>query len=88
MLPDLPLPCQIIFVLKMVSTVRCFFCFTMEANTMNLDITAPIVCNIGCHGTLADESFCHLLIMFANSWDPDKKQQSVYPDLDPNRLTQ
>ena len=38
---------------------------------MNLDITAPIVCNIGCHGTLADESFCHLLIMFANSWDPD-----------------
>ena len=30
--------------------------------------------------------FCHLLITFANSLDPDQAQQIVGPDLDPNRL--
>ena len=31
--------------------------------------------------------FCHLLITFANSLDPDQAQQHVGPDLDPNCLT-
>ena len=31
--------------------------------------------------------FCCLLITFANSLDPDKAQQNVGPDLDPNCLT-
>ena len=31
--------------------------------------------------------FCHLLITFANSLDPDKAQQNVGLDLDPNCLT-
>ena len=31
--------------------------------------------------------FCHLLIIFANSLDPDQAQQNVGPDLDPNCLT-
>ena len=32
-------------------------------------------------------SFCHLLITFASSLDPDQAQQNVGPDLDPNCLT-
>ena len=28
--------------------------------------------------------FCHLLITFANSLDPDQARQNVGPDLDPN----
>ena len=31
--------------------------------------------------------FCHLLITFANSLDPDQARQNVGPDLDPNCLT-
>ena len=31
--------------------------------------------------------FCNLLIIFANSLDPDQAQQNVGPDLDPNCLT-
>ena len=31
--------------------------------------------------------FCHLLITFANSLDPDQAIQNVGPDLDPNCLT-
>ena len=31
--------------------------------------------------------FCHLLITFANSLDPDQTRQNVGPDLDPNCLT-
>ena len=31
--------------------------------------------------------FCHLLITFANSLDPDQAGQIVGPDLDPNCLT-
>ena len=31
--------------------------------------------------------FCHLLITFANSLDPDQAQQNVRPDLDLNCLT-
>ena len=30
---------------------------------------------------------CRLLIIFANSLDPDQDQQNVGPDLDPNCLT-
>ena len=36
---------------------------------------------------LASGNFCHLLITFANSLDPDQAQQNVRPDLDPNCLT-
>ena len=36
---------------------------------------------------LASGHFCHLLITFANSLDPDQDQQNVGPDLDPNHLT-
>ena len=35
----------------------------------------------------ASGDFCHLLIIFANSLDPDQDRQNVGPDLDPNRLT-
>ena len=35
----------------------------------------------------ASGDFCHLLITFANSLDPDQAQQNVGPDLDPNCLT-
>ena len=31
--------------------------------------------------------FCHLLIYFANSLDPDQAPQNVGPDLDSNCLT-
>ena len=36
---------------------------------------------------LASGHFCHLLIIFANSLDPDHDRQNVGPDLDPNCLT-
>ena len=36
---------------------------------------------------LASSDFCHLLITFANSLDPDQDGQNVGSDLDPNRLT-
>ena len=32
-------------------------------------------------------NFCHLLITFANNFDPDQARQNVGPDLDPNCLT-
>ena len=35
---------------------------------------------------LANGDFCHLLIAFANSFDPDHDHQNVSPDLDPNWL--
>ena len=35
----------------------------------------------------ASGDFCHLLITYANSLDPDQAQQSIGPDLDPNCLT-
>ena len=36
---------------------------------------------------LASGNFCHLLITFANSLDPDQVQPNVGPDLDLNCLT-
>ena len=36
---------------------------------------------------LASGNFCRLLIIFANSLDPDQDRHSVGPDLDPNCLT-
>ena len=36
---------------------------------------------------LASCDFYRLLLTFANSLDPDKDQQNVSPDLDPNYLT-
>ena len=35
---------------------------------------------------LASGNFCHLLITFANSLDPDQDQLNVLLDLDPNCL--
>ena len=35
----------------------------------------------------ASDNFCHLLITFANSMDPDQARQNVGPDLDQNCLT-
>ena len=35
----------------------------------------------------AIDNFCHLLITFANSLDPDQARQNVGPDLDLNCLT-
>ena len=35
----------------------------------------------------ASSDFCHLLITFANSLDPDQARHNVGPDLDPNCLT-
>ena len=32
---------------------------------------------------LSSSNFCHLLISFATSLDPDQDQQNVGPDLDP-----
>ena len=34
-----------------------------------------------------NDDFCHLLITFANSLEPDQAWQNVGPDLDPNCLT-
>ena len=31
--------------------------------------------------------FCHILIIFANSLDPDQARHNVGPDLDPSFLT-
>ena len=39
------------------------------------------------NSVLASGDFCHLLIFFANSLDPDQDQQNVGPDLDPNCLS-
>ena len=36
-------------------------------------------------GNYLTPSFSHLLIIFANSLDPDQDRQNVGPDLDPNR---
>ena len=36
---------------------------------------------------LASGDFCHLLITFANSLDPDQDGHSVHPELDRNHLT-
>ena len=36
---------------------------------------------------LTSSDFCHLLITFANSLDPDLVQQNVGSDLNPNSLT-
>ena len=35
----------------------------------------------------ASGDFCRLLLIFANSFDPDQDRQDVGPDLDPNCLT-
>ena len=35
----------------------------------------------------ASGNFCHLLMAFANSLDPDQDRQNVDPDLDLNLLT-
>ena len=35
----------------------------------------------------ANSRFCHLLMIYANSLDPNQAQQNVRPDLDPRCLT-
>ena len=39
------------------------------------------------YSLLPGDTFCHLLITFAKSLDPDQAPQNVGPDLDPNCLT-
>ena len=43
--------------------------------------------NIFVNSFHAKGNFCHLLITFANSLDPDQEWQKVGPDLDSNCLT-
>ena len=40
----------------------------------------------GLKSVLASSKFCHLLITFANSFDPDQDRHSVGPDLETNCL--
>ena len=52
----------------------------------------PTFCQMGvlnsCFQNPSESSdFCHLMIIFTNSSDPDQDQQNVGPDLDSNRLT-
>ena len=64
---------------------------SMEANKgkdNNQDIYFNLLAaHTGVNSSLASVDFCHLLITFANSLDPDQDRQSVGPDLDPNCLT-
>ena len=46
-----------------------------------------IVVVFGHNTVLASNDFCHLLITFANSLDPDQDRHSVRFDLDPNHLS-
>ena len=39
-----------------------------------------------CAKLTSSVDFCHLLITFANSLDPDQDQQNIGPDLVPNCL--
>ena len=41
-------------------------------------------CSHPCNSLPTRGDFCHLLITFANSLDPDQARQNVGPDLDPN----
>ena len=47
---------------------------------MNIYYKMHVLCNIGFITCL----ICHLLIIFANSLDPDQARHFVGPDLDPN----
>ena len=49
-------------------------------------LLAKYVVALGFNSFLASNNFRHLLIMFANSLDPDQDGQIFGPDLDPNHL--
>ena len=52
---------------------------------MKLDLSCKMDLNFT--PFLLAANFCHLLITFANSLDPDQDRQNVGRDLDTNRLT-
>ena len=51
-----------------------------------MDFISFLFLKIG-NSFLASGNFCHLLLTFENSLDPDQDQQNVNPALDPNYLT-
>ena len=53
----------------------------------NRDITPKIGLYAILNSLLASYIFCHLLLIFVKSLDPDQDRQNVGPDLDPNGLT-
>ena len=55
--------------------------FVLTANSVHEDQAVS-----NCMYFLVSGHFCCLLIIFANSLDPDKDQQKVCHDLDPNCL--
>ena len=57
----------------------------MENLSLNRNLNLHFLLHSNFYGILlAGGDFCHLLITFANSSDPDQDRQDVGPDLDPN----
>ena len=63
---------------------------TTQHNTHTHDVWSPVlsekkkkICLLLFNSFPASGNFCHLLITFANSLDPDQAKQNVWPDLDP-----
>ena len=63
--------------------------FFLELGKMsqNLSSTAVVIGALRVNSFLASGDFCHLMIIFADSLDPDQDRRCVGPNLDPNRLT-
>ena len=55
--------------------------------SQNLSSAAVVIGALRVNSDLDSGDFCHLLITFSNSLDPDQDRHAVGPDLDPNRLT-
>ena len=68
--------------------MKCQILFSVK-NKKNISLSsaefAHRVVTVNSFPTSGD--FCHLLISFSNSLDPDQARQNVGPDLDPNCLT-
>ena len=66
-----------------------FSCKKVSHIELCLSLKTPDYLNmkIALNSILASGDFCHLLITFANSLDPDQDWQYVGHDLDPNCLT-
>ena len=61
--------------------------FAHGQDDLNLDILHMFEGTFSLNSLLASGDFCRLLIIFANSLDPDQARQNVGPDLDPDCLT-
>ena len=59
----------------------------LNGSNLFLEHTSYLINLIVILHLLASGDFCLLLIIFANSLDPDQDRQTVGPDLDPNHLT-